>query len=52
VAVSAILVNTTGENASNQALPSYASGSEPGVQTIEIVDVATVTVDPTGTAVD
>jgi alkaline phosphatase len=52
VAVSAILVNTNGENASNQALPSYASGAEPGVQTIEIFEVATVTVDATGTAID
>ena len=48
VAVSAVLVNSNGQNASNQALPPYASAEEPGVGELVISEVATLTFDAQG----
>jgi alkaline phosphatase len=48
IAVAAILVNSNGQNASNQALPPYAVADEPGVGTMTLTDVATLTVDQSG----
>ena len=44
-------MNETGQNASNQALPAYESSDEPGVEPVLISDVATLTVDGTGTII-
>ena len=50
-AVTTIMVNATGDNASNQALPSYESSEAPGTEPMVIRDVATQTVDGTGSVV-
>ena len=50
VAVSVVLVNYGGDWGSNQALPGLASSTEPGADPIEIVQVATLSVDGSGVA--
>jgi hypothetical protein len=48
VAVSVVLVNSGGDWASNQALPSLATSTEPGADVIDIIQVATLGVDASG----
>ena len=48
----AVLVNESGQNASNQALPAYASSAEPGVEAMVLTEVATLSVDETGAVVE
>ena len=51
IAVTTIMVNETGQNASNQALPAYENSDEPGVEPVLISDVATLNVDGTGAVI-